>query len=142
VDLTCRLVSLSTWLYESHPVIFFDNVNNPSIRLFSIDDGRIERRLSDVARSQLLLIAAMGFEATEKEIFSIVDSSMRTLGYNSQNAFILGLCLRRAQLLYRDGFKRYKTFVIDCKPLYLFNAYNLNKRRAKGEQSLTTLQPK
>jgi len=108
-------------------VIFFDNVNDLSLRLFSIDDGRIQRRLSDVARSQLLLIAAKEFETTEQEILSIVDSSMKTLGYNSRNAVILGLCLRRMALLYRNGLKRYKRFVIDCKSLYFLNAYDLNK---------------
>jgi len=95
-----------------------DNVNNPSLPLFNISDDRIERRLSGAARSQLLLIAAEEFEATEKEILSTVDSSMRTLGCNPQDAVILGLCLRRMALLYRSALKRYKKFVIDCKSLY------------------------
>jgi hypothetical protein len=128
VDLTCRLVSLSTWFYHRHPVIYLDDVKDPSLQLFSIDDDRIERHLSHVARSQLLVIAATGFEATEKEIFSIVDSSIRTVGYNSQNAVILGLCLRRMALLYRHGSKRYKKFGIDRKSLYIFNVYDLDKR--------------
>lgn len=126
-DLTIRLVSLSTWLYETHPMTSIDNVNNQSLQLFSIDDDRIERRSSDVARSQLLLIAAKEFEATEKEILSIVDSSMRTYPCNPQNAVILGLCLRRMALLYRVAFKRYKKFVIDCKSLLFFNPKGLNK---------------
>jgi hypothetical protein len=118
VDLTIRLVSLSTWLYESHPMTSFDNVNNVSLPLFRIHDDRVERRLPEVARSQLLVIAAEEFEATEKEILSAVDFSMRTLGCNPQNALILGLCLRRIALLYRLSLKRYKKFVIDCKSLY------------------------
>jgi hypothetical protein len=69
----------------------------------------------------------MGFEATEKEIFSIVDSSIRTVGYNSQNTVILGLCLRRMALLYRYGLKRYKEMSFDRKPLYFFNVYDFNK---------------
>jgi hypothetical protein len=127
VDLTCRLVSLSTWFYYDHPVIYLDDVKTPSLQLFSIDDGRIEKRLSHVARLQLQVIAAMGFEATEKEIFSIVDSSIRTVGYNSQNTVILGLCLRRMALLYRYGLKRYKEMSFDRKPLYFFNVYDFNK---------------
>jgi hypothetical protein len=102
-------------LYESHPVIFLDDVNHPNPQLFGIDDTRIETRLSDVARFQLLEIAARGFEAIEQEILRIVDRSTKKLGYDSQNAVILGLCLRRMALLYRGALKRYKRFVIDCK---------------------------
>jgi hypothetical protein len=127
VDLTCRLVSLSTWFFHQHPVIYLDDVKNPSLQLFSMDDDRIEKHLSHVAELQLQVIAAMGFEATEKEIFSIVDSSIRTVGYNSQNAVILGLCLRRMALLYRLGSKRYKELSFVRKLLYFFNVYDFNK---------------
>jgi hypothetical protein len=127
VDLTCRLVSLSTWFFHQHPVIYLDDVKDPSLQLFSIDDNRIEKHLSRVAQLQLRVIAATGFEATEKEIFSIVDSSIRTVGYNSQNAVIVGLCLRRMALLYRYGLRRYKKLGFDRKPLYFFNVYDLSK---------------
>jgi hypothetical protein len=132
VDLTIRLISLSTWLYEAHPVTSFDNANNPSPLLFNIQDDRIERRLSEVARSQLLLIAAKDFEATERKILSTVDLSMNPLGCNPRDAVILGLCLRRMALLHRVALKRYKKFVIDCASLYFFRCLGpeqvMNKR--------------
>ena len=90
-----------------------DNIHGSSFPLFDIHDPQIERRLSDCARSQLLVIAAEGFEATEKEILSIVDPVMKPYGCDPQDALILGLCLRRIALLYRLSFKRYKKFVID-----------------------------
>ena len=126
VNLTIRLVSLSTWLFEGHPIISLDNANNSSSLLFDIYDDRIEKRLSGVARSQLLRIAAEGFEATEKEILSTIDASMRPNGCNPQDTLILGLCLRRIALLYRLSFKRYKKFFIDCKSQYFFNSQRLN----------------
>ena len=121
MDLTIRLVALSTWLYESHPITSVENVNNQNLPLFRIRDDRIERRLSGVARSQLLLIAAKEFEATEEKILYLVDSLMRSPSCSPQNAVIPGLCLRRMAVLYRTAFKRYKKFVNDCKSLLLFN---------------------
>jgi hypothetical protein len=125
VGLTIRLVSLSTWLFEAHPTMSVDNVHNSSFPLFDIHDARIERRLSDCARSQLLLIAAPAFEATEKEILSTVDSVMKPYGCDPQDALILGLCLRRMALLYRLFFKRYKKFVIDGMSTIPYTPLNL-----------------
>jgi hypothetical protein len=102
-----------------------DNVHNSSFPLFDIHDARIERRLSDCARSQLLLIAAPAFEATEKEILSTVDSVMKPYGCDPQDALILGLCLRRMALLYRLFFKRYKKFVIDGMSTIPYTPLNL-----------------
>ena len=126
VNLTIRLVSLSTWLFEGHPIISVNNVDNASSLLFDIYDARIERRLSGVARLQLSIIAAEGFEATEKEILSTIDASMRPNGCNPQDNLILGLCLRRMALLYRSSLKRYKKFFIDCKSQHFFNSQRLN----------------
>jgi hypothetical protein len=117
VDLTVRLVSLSTWLLVSHPMIDVTKFEDQNQQLFDIQDDRVESRLSQVARSQLRLIAAQGFEATEREFFSKIDSLMRPTGCDPRSAFIVGLCLRRISLLYRVSFKRYKQFFIDCKSL-------------------------
>jgi len=114
VDSTIRLVSLSRWLFKAHPIISVDNVHKSSSLLYDIYDDRIEGRLSDVARTQLFLIAVEGFEATEKEILSTIDPLMRPNRCNPQNSLILGFCLRRMALLYRSSLKRYKKF-IDCK---------------------------
>jgi hypothetical protein len=122
VDLTIRLVSLSTWLFEVHPVASVDIANSLSLPLFDIHDDLIERRLSEAARSRLLLIAAEGFEAGEKEIFPTIDGSMKASGCGPQDALILGLCLRRIMLLHRLQLKRYKKFGIDGKPPYTFNS--------------------
>jgi hypothetical protein len=116
-DLTVRLVSLSTWLLVSHPMIDVTKFEDQNQQLFDIQDDRVESRLSQVARSQLRLIAAQGFEATEREFFSEIDSLMRPMGCDPRSALIVGLCLRRISLLYRVSFKRYKQFFIDCKSL-------------------------
>ena len=123
VDSTIRLVSLSTWLFEAHPVIAAENVENANILVFDYHDKRIERRLAEVARSQLFLIALMGpegFEPTERKIFSEIDTLLRRSGGCSpQSALIVGLCLRRISLLYRSSLMRYRKFTIDCESLYI-----------------------
>ncbi|KAE9367967.1 hypothetical protein N431DRAFT_514601 [Stipitochalara longipes BDJ] len=136
VNLTVCLVSLSTWLLEAHPMMYVTNVDNPRQQLlFDIQDSRVESRLSQVARSQLMLIAAKGFEATEKELFSKLDALMRPMGCDPQSALIVGLCLRRISLLYRVSFKRYKQFLTD------FIKANVDRRREKSKamyEALTT----
>ncbi|KAN0095195.1 hypothetical protein V8E51_015906 [Hyaloscypha variabilis] len=123
-DLTVRLVSLSTWLLVSHPMIDVTKFEDQNQQLFDIQDDRVESRLSQVARSQLRLIAAQGFEATEREFFSEIDSLMRPMGCDPRSALIVGLCLRRISLLYRVSFKRYKQFFIDS---------NVDRRRDKSK---------
>jgi hypothetical protein len=109
------MVSLSTWLDECHPTTSPENIGES---LFGIQDGQIERRLSNVARNQLRSIAAKGIEETELAIFSAFDHSMEKFGPNPQDAAIIGLCLRRLALIYRRMLKRYKIFFHDCKSQY------------------------
>jgi helix-turn-helix protein len=74
-----------------------------------------------MARSQLLLIAAKEFEETEAKILYIIDSSLKSVSHGPQSAVILGVCLRRVALLYRQMLKRYKRIVIDCRLLNFFD---------------------
>jgi hypothetical protein len=116
------LVSLSTWLLDTHPAKFVSNIkdvkNLSSVILDAHDEG-LERQISLFARRQLLLVAAEAFEAAEEKILSTIDNSMKPLGCSPQDCLILGLCIRRIALLYRRSFKRYKTFAASsCKLSY------------------------
>lgn len=118
VNLTVSLVSLSTWVLESHPMIDVTNIDIPGQLVFGIQDSRIESRVSQVARTQLRLIATKRIEEIEKEFFFKFDSLVRTRRLDPQSTLIVGLCLRRISLLYRVSFKRYQQFALDsgdCK---------------------------
>jgi hypothetical protein len=116
VHLTVRLVALSTWLYDVHHVIFFENIDFSIPRRFRMDGSLIGSRLSDVARLNILLIAADGYEATQIDIARTVDD-LSVLKSHNQNSIIFGLCMRRIALLYRDALKRYMSFGTSCKSI-------------------------
>lgn len=107
------MVSLSTWLAEQHPITFLETAEEATgfpKSILDIDDERIQRRLSFVAREQLLLQAAKGMERTEIAMLSAFDSSLKTDLPSPSDAVIIGLCLRRLSLLYRRVIKRYRKF--------------------------------
>jgi len=117
--------------------MFVDDMHNSSSSFFDIDDAQIERRLSEVARLQLFLIAAKAFEATEQKILSTIDSALKTYGCDPQDALVLGLCTRRMSLLYRLSFKRYKKFGSDGMSKLPYTARFLEPEPVSFHSALT-----
>ena len=65
-----------------------------------------QRYISETVYDQIRLLAAEGFEPAEKIIFSEPDNINKQVCGNEHAKIIIGICLLRLMLLYRDRLVR------------------------------------
>jgi hypothetical protein len=65
-----------------------------------------QRYISETVHDQIRLLAAEGLELVEKIVFSELDNINKQVYGNKHASMIIGICLLRLMLLYRDRLVR------------------------------------
>jgi hypothetical protein len=116
-----QIVSLGKFLDSRRPIDHDETINllksfisNPpeqfGIKEFNKSKARFQ--LSMAVKTQLYILAAEGIQRTQRELARKIDSLFRTKKdeLSRQEILLLGACLRRLGLEYRQRFDRYLCF--------------------------------
>jgi hypothetical protein len=99
--LTLRIASLNNLVAYG-----FLNLRDGSFDLLSHppkeDESTSAQFVSETIHDQIRLIAAQGLQSVEKHVFSEIDNLNSLIGTNVHARIVVGICLLRLMLLYRD----------------------------------------
>jgi hypothetical protein len=112
-----RIVSLGKYLDSRRPIdhdklinILESLVSNPppQFGIKEFNKFKAEFQLSIVARTQLYILAAKGIQDTQRALGKKIDDLFRNKKKN--NILLVGACLCRLGLEYRQRLERYRCF--------------------------------
>lgn len=72
------------------------------LRRLDGEENHSENFVSETVHDQIRILAAEGLEPAEKHVFSELDNVSKIIGTSSHARIIVGVCLLRLLLLYRD----------------------------------------
>jgi hypothetical protein len=116
-----QIVSLGKFLDSRRPIDHDETINllksfisNPpeQFGIKEFNKSKAKFQLSMAAKTQLYILAAEGIQRTQRELGRKIDNLFRAKKdeLSRQEILLLGACLRRLGLEYRQCFERYRCF--------------------------------